>query len=356
MIRLLLMLALLAASAPAAADASDGAIARIDAAMAGAEGFGGAVIVDRGGEVLLSRGYGWADRERRIRFAPDTVAQIGSVTKTFTAAAIAALAAEGRLDLDATVGDYLPTASEPGRSRRLRDLLTHSSGLLDACGDDFERLSGGDVLGDCLARPLAHTPGEPHYSNLGYTVLAMVVEAVSGRDWEDHLRATIWEPLGMDDTGFRFAGRDQSRFARGYREGRADEVISRRIAELGGADRNLRGNGGIQASSEDMMRFLRALVRGDPAISPETRALMLAPHGPVVDGAAEGFGLFFRFDEQGELFRVGHAGSDGAFMSYAAWFPQSDTLLYFVGNNGEEPVREVLRAVLREAGTLPPAG
>ncbi|MBC7985250.1 MAG: serine hydrolase [Sphingomonadaceae bacterium] len=332
--------------------------AAIDADLRAAEatGFGGAVIVRRGGETLLRRGYGFADREARAAFTPETVAQIGSITKTFTGLAAARLIAEGRIDSEATVGTYLPDAPEPGRSLVINDVLTHHSGLVDSCGDDFERLSTERLVAHCLAQPLAHPRGENHYSNLGYSTMARIVEAVSGQSWEAYLAEHVWGPLEMHTTGFASTAPNGHSFAHGYLDDAEQEVISARIAALGGEDWNLRGNGGMQASSDDMMRFLVALTGDDPAISPEARAIMLAPHGPREEAVAEGYGLFLRYDEAGALFRAGHAGSDGVFMSYIAWFPQSGTLVYFVGNNGEGPVREALVKVLRHAERMPPAG
>lgn len=351
---LAILVALFAASAIAQTPTEIAAGIDSDLRAAEATGFGGAVIVRRGGETLLRQGYGLADRAEQRRFTPETVAQIGSITKTFTGLAVARLIAEGRIDPEATVGTYLPDAPEPGHSLVLNDVLTHRSGLIDLCGDDFERLSAERLLAHCLAQPLAHPRGENHYSNLGYSTMARIVEAVSGQSWEDYLAENVWAPLGMSATGFAFVGESAHGFAHGYLDNAEQAVISTRIAALEGEDWNLRGNGGMQASSDDMMRFLVALTGGDPAIPAEARAIMLAPHGPREEGVAEGYGLFFRYDEQGDLFRAGHAGSDGVFMSYIAWFPQSGTFVTFVGNNGESPVREALVKVLGHAQRMPP--
>ena len=355
--RLIFLLLALACPATAVAATPAEVAAAIDRELraAEAEGFGGAVIVERGGETLVRHGYGFADRERRVRFTPETIGQIGSITKTFTALAVARLVAEGRIDPEATVGAYLPEAPEPGRSRVVNDLLAHRSGLTDYCGDDFERLSAERLLSECLARPLAHPQGENHYSNMAYSVLALIVERVARQDWESHLAASVWRPLGMAATGFAFAGANPSRLAWGYRDGAINPPISWRIAALGGEDRNLRGNGGMQASADDMIRFLRALTGRDPAIPDAARRLMLAPHAPRHEGVAEGWGLFFRYDEAGAIVRAGHGGSDGVFFSYIAWFPQSGTILYFVGNNGEPAVVPVLQRVLRHVEGLPAA-
>lgn len=328
----------------------------IDRALRAAEaqGFGGAVIVVYSGAVIIRRGYGFGDREARVPFTPATIAQIGSITKTFTGFAISQLIAQGRIDPNATVGVYLPNAPEPGRSLVINDILTHRSGLMDACADDFDSLSGERLVTHCLAQPLAHPRGEHHYSNLGYSVMARIVEAVSGQSWEAYLNRHVWTPLGLRATGFRFGTqRLGAVFANGYLDDVRQPVISTRIAGLGGNDWALRGNGGMQASADDMVRFLGAIVGDSRAVAQATRAIMLTPHGPSAENVREGYGLFFRSTADGVLWRMGHGGSDGVFFSYLAWYPQSRTLVYFVGNNGETAVRAALRPVLELVGSLP---
>jgi CubicO group peptidase (beta-lactamase class C family) len=189
---------------------------------------------------------------------------------------------------------------------------------------------------------------------MGYSVMARIVEAVSGRSWEAYLDRHVWRPLGLRATGFRFgAPRPGTAFANGYLENVRQPLISTRIASLGGNDWALRGNGGMQASADDMVRFFGAIVGEDRAIAPAARAIMMAPHGPSTENVREGYGLFFRSTADGMLWRIGHGGSDGVFFSYLGWYPRSETLFYFVGNNGETPVRAALRPVLEAVGSLP---
>jgi len=149
--------------------------------------------------------------------------------------------------------------------------------------------------------------------------------------------------MGLKDTGWTFPGRSSAGFAVGYLDGRPQGVISDRIAALGGADWHLKGNGGMQASASDMHRFFRGLMSQPEAV----RAVMLQPHAPGdTPEVKEGYGLFFRHDESGKLYRVGHGGSDGVFFAYFAWYPAHDAFVYFVGNNGEPAVKAELRNVL----------
>lgn len=307
-------------------------------------GFGGAIIVEVGGTTLLKAGYGLADRAAARPFTARTIAQIGSITKTFTALAVCQLAAEGRLDLNTTVGKYLPGAAEPGRSATLNALMTHTAGLDDYCGDDFERRTRDEILTECMARPLKHAQGEAVYSNMGLSIAAATLELVSGRRWEDYLRERIWKPFGMTRTLWSSPGNLRQDLALGYLGDTVQVNIADRIAALGGADWNLKGNGGLQASAEDMQHLYHGLMTQPAAV----RALMLNPHADAAEAdVKQGYGLFFRVDEAGRPYRLGHSGSDGVFFSYLAIYPGPKAFMYFVANDGEEPARHVLVAALR---------
>ena len=331
------------------------AIAAIDRQLteAAAKGFGGAVVIEQGRKTLLAKGYGFADRERKLPFTPDTIAQIGSITKSQTAAALATLIAEGKVSLSDPVSKFVPEAPEPGRSRTVAQLVSHSSGLLDSCTDDFAKQSEMMLVRDCLSRPLAHPPGEDNYSNMGYSTLALIIQRVTGKSWEEAVRERVWMPLTMKNIGFSFRGQPDDLFAHGYLKNVKQPVISRSIAMLGGSDWALRGNGGIQASSRTMIRFIDGVVDG--GLPPAARQLILSPVPGQSGEVREGFGLAFRYEKDGSLYRIGHAGSDGTFFSYLCWFPASDVRFYFVGNNGELEAKPVLVQALKSAANIAPA-
>jgi len=347
-------LAVAAVNTPAFADPKSDALASVDGAARGAvqkQGFGGYVLLEVHGKPVFSTGYGYADREKKIPFRIGTVAQIGSITKSFTAFAILNLAREGRIDIEKPVKTYLPGAAEPAASATIHQLLTHHAGLTDHCGDDFDKLTKETEFRTCMAKPLEFKPGEDHYSNMGYSILAAVVEQVSGQSWEDYERGHLWKPLGMHDTGFaRFDGVKPERFAHGYPPNKPrDDVISNSIAKLNGADWNLRGNGGTQSTVADMERYYRALSGKSPGIPRDVAALMTTPHDRIDGEAWEGYGLAVRLDKNNQPYRIGFAGSDGVFMAYFGWLPRQDVFIYVVGNNGDDNVRPLIQTVLHAA-------
>ncbi|MEO7541947.1 MAG: serine hydrolase domain-containing protein [Sphingomicrobium sp.] len=318
-----------------------------------AKGFGGAVIIKRGDSVVLAKGYGYANREAKIRFTPETIAQIASVTKSQTAAVIATLIAERKISLGDRVSKFVPAAPEPGRSRTITQLLTHSSGLADTCTGDFERQSEAMLVRACLSKPLAFPVGEDNYSNLGYSVLALIIQRVTGKSWESAVRERVWRPLHMNNIDVLFRGRTQTSFARGYEGNRARPLLSQSIKALRGDDWALRGNGSFMASSTTMIQFLDGLLDRRSAFPEAARRMMLQPVVGQGGKTQEGFGLVFRYDDQGKLVRVGHSGSDGAFYNYLGWLPGNDVRFYFVGNNGADDAQRALGMALRGALRLP---
>ncbi|MBV8798298.1 MAG: beta-lactamase family protein [Alphaproteobacteria bacterium] len=339
---------------PAVANPQSEGLASIDPAVRDAvqkQGFGGYVLVEVRGKPVFSKGYGDADREKKLPFRVDTIAQIGSLTKSMTAFAILNLVREGKIDLEKPVKAYLPGAAEPAASTTIHQLLTHHAGLTDHCGEDFDPLTKEAELHTCMAKPLEFKPGEDHYSNMGYSILAAVVEQVSGQSWEDYERVHLWQPLGMKDTGFaQFAGTKPERFAYGYPPGKPrDDVVSNSIIKLHGADWNLRGNGGTQSTVVDMERYYRALSGKIPGIPRDVAAQMTSPRDPIEGEAWEGYGFAVRLDKNKKPYRIGFAGSDEVFMSYFGWLPRQDVFIYVVGNNGWDNVKPVISTVLHAA-------
>ncbi len=319
---------------------------QVDSLMAEAVrgGFGGAVVIESEGRVLLSKGYGFANRKTRKSFTDVTVAPIGSITKSFTALALVQLAAQDKVALQAPVGFYLSDAREPAASVRLSDILIHHAGLAEYSGEDFIRRSKEELISVCTALPLESPPGRYTYSNLGYSLLAAIVEKVSEQPWEDYLSDNVFAPAGMSHTGWMFPDRSELQFAEGYLQDKPQGIQADRIAAFQGELWNLKGNGGLQASAADMHRYYKFLITLPAAI----REPMTTPHADEAEGVKVGYGLAFRIDLNGEPYRIGHSGSDGVFFSYFMWLPQQHLFMYFVGNNGEKRILPILKAVLRE--------
>lgn len=359
---ILVLLALPAAAeefGPATADVRDGALAaEIDAEFrdALAQGVTGDVIVEQDGKVVLKAGYGWANREKKTPFTTATVAQIGSITKQFSAIALIGLWHDGRIDFSKPVRTYLPQAAEPVASLTLDQILTHRSGMPEYCGDDFDRLTKAELLSKCAATALSFPPGTKfQYSNPGYSIVAAIDEQVSGMAIDAYLKKRFFAPLGMHDTGYEFPGIPLDRFAVGYLDGKNQGIISETLKKLHGDAWNIIGNGGIQASTDDMYRWYRALSR-DGDIPKDMRDMATAQHAQREDDIADGYGWALRKAPDGHTVQISHSGSDGTFFSYFCWRPDDRTFFYMVSNSGEKAATVLVKKMLvsvRNAGKMP---
>lgn len=351
MIRLALSTVFLAAVAepPTHVEVNEGPVASaIHAAIAQrmGSGFRGAIIVEMDGTVVLKAGYGWANEERRVGFTPSTIAQVGSLTKQFTATAAVDLARRQKLRFSDPLPKYLEDVPTKAASITVHQLLTHTAGLPESCGADFDRVSRKDLTRRCLAHVALSPPGKFAYSNLGYSLLAAVVERASGEAIEGYLTRRFLKPLQMTRTGYFFSESPDGGMAVGYGDAGAQPPISDRLRSLNPDFWNLKGNGGMQASAEDMYAWHRALSRG-PVIDDGMRQALLTPHARRDDGVAYGYGWFLRVRDDGQVEQVSHTGGDGVFFAASVWRPFDKIYYYLVTNTGGQAGADLASTVLR---------
>jgi CubicO group peptidase (beta-lactamase class C family) len=339
---LLLLTAFGADARPRAADGTDGPGAevirgnlgrRLDALFAGPgkDRLDGAVLVARGGQVLLRKGYGLADPEGRIPVRPDTVFCIGSNAKPFTAAAILRLEQAGRLRVQAPLTDFFDPVPADKRKITLHHLLTHSSGLGEyhdrpGEGGDFAIMTRDEAVRRILAQNLRFGPGTGSaYSNSGFTLLAVVIEKVSGRTYEQFLREQIFEPAGMADTGFYGEKRwDARRLAHGAGP---EKLGDNSPPSWPGVTWALKGGGGIVSTVGDQYRWHRALC-GDELLSKASKEKAFKVH--VTDGKKPGGTgyAWFVAPTPRKTFALRHSGaSDYGFRSVLFSYPQEDVCI-----------------------------
>jgi len=159
-----------------------------------------ALAVIKDGEIVLARGYGFANVELQAPVKPETVFQSGSVGKQFTATAVMMLVEEGKISLDDKINKYFTDAPESWQNITVRHLLTHTAGTTDYPQDfDFRRdYTEDELLKRAEGIPLAFQPGEKwSYSNLGYLMLGILIHKITGEFYGDFLQTRIFKPLGM---------------------------------------------------------------------------------------------------------------------------------------------------------------
>ncbi len=182
-------------------------------------------------ELIFSKGYGFSDVEAEKEMDPDMIMNVGSISKTITSTAIMQLWEQGKLELDADINNYLPISiqnpNHPDEMITIQQLLTHTSSIIDGpayqesyqCGDPTislkvwitEYLVGGGKFYNPEANFLDKKPGEKHqYSNVGFGLLGYIVEEVSKQPFKQYCRENIFEPLGMQQTGWFIQSIDET--------------------------------------------------------------------------------------------------------------------------------------------------
>ena len=307
----------------------------------------GVLWVYQGGVPVYQGYHGVSDRRSGAAFQDDTLFDIGSMTKQFTAAAILRLVEEGVLKLEDPLERFFPEAPDDKAGITIHQLLTHSSGLSDENGafngrdsDPFK--SETDFLTPLWASPLNRSPGSRYdYTNAGYSLLAIVIERATGEGYESALRRLVLEPAGLTQTGYRLMDWSAQNAARGYDDFHADpDRADRGVFYL---DRwrtepvsyRLLGNGGLYSTPSDMHRWMVALHAGE-VLNPDSLALIYAPlmalddpYPPSFTHYSYGWGVGARLS--GEPW-ISHSGSNGVFFVSVQYGPRTDTLILHMTN------------------------
>jgi len=183
----------------------------------GENGFSGAVLVKIPGEPPMIRCFGLANEELNKPNSPDAAFFIGSLTKQFTGAAIMKLQMMGKLSVSDSIGKYINGLPEELGNLTIHQLLTHTSGLPADIGNMSEVLTREEFINRLVQVKIAtEIRGNYAYSHTGYNVLGLLIEAVSGTDYESFLQQYLFKPAGMKHTGYRIPDWSAIAVAHGY--------------------------------------------------------------------------------------------------------------------------------------------
>lgn len=302
-------------------------------------GFSGALTIIKNDSIKLQEGYGFANRKQQIPNSATTIYDIGSNTKQFTATAILKLAELGKLKLDDSIALYFKNIPEDKRSITLHQLLTHSSGLIDRMGNDFEKTSTKPFFKQLFLSKLLFRPGKQfHYSNTGYSVLGRVIELVSGTSYESFLQKHLFHPAGMYQTGYLLPKWRNSKLASSYNRGilpsnspilkyQKDQEISW----------HLKANGGINSTQTDLALWFKALktnkILSKKSLNKGTTPYIFYPNSRL----QYGYGWTIRtLKTVGK--RIAHNGSNGAFAHSLLWYPQQKLYISYITNANSDEV------------------
>lgn len=288
--------------------------------------FMGSILVARGDEVLLSKGYGSADLEKQIPNDPKTKFRLASVTKQFTAAAILLLEERGKLKIDAPVKKYLPDVPAAWDKVTIFHLLTHTSGIPSFTDfPEYQLLrvypaTPAQLVARFRDKPLEFAPGEKwNYSNSGYVLLGYLLEKVSGEPYAKFVKENIFAPLGMKDSGYDSNEEVIEHRATGYAREASGPVkaayIHMSIPFSAGA---------LYSTTEDLLRWEQGLF-GGKLLKAESLQKMTTP---FKSGYALGVGVLTKDGHKA----VSHNGGIEGFRTHLSYYPEDKITIAVLGN------------------------
>ena len=305
--------------------------------IAGDKHFSGGLLIIKDGKKIFSKGYGWADKDRMIPFTPRTLALMGSITKLFTATAIIKLQEEGKLSLDDSLSKYFPSIPIDKAGITIKQLLTHASGFHEFLRDDqgdYEKLQKQAFLERAFAEPLAFKPGtKAVYTNVGMSMLAVIIEQISGTDYESFLKKALFKPYQID-IGYHYPTSTQDTIAHGYQNGQDWGTHQTHFKAAGGGPYwNLKGNGGLEASLNDMYQWANAFTN-QTILNQANIQKMFAPQIEE-DGTAGrsffGYGCNITMSRR-KTKMIENGGSNGIYFARLLRLPDEGVVFYMVTN------------------------
>ena len=311
-------------------------------------GFNGAVLVAHNGEIILATSEGHNDQEKKQEISPKSLFEIASITKSFTSTAALVLAEQGKLELDASIAEYLPNVPESSRSITVRHLMQHRSGIPgDSYGVTNEGLEVAveTMLGD---GPVNQPGSKFEYWNQGYILLSEIVAKAGDEPFVDVVRKLIFEPANMQGSCFTGDSLPKDFFETvGY----GDIGAPRSCLEhpYGSYGLQYRGTGGVVTNIFDMWKFHHAL-QHNQLLSSESVAASIDV-GDGEDKSPYGLGWFVRSIPNGDPC-ISHGGSVRGFNGEFRRYPKSDSCIVVLSNNDNSPSRMV--AGLIEGILFPP--
>jgi CubicO group peptidase (beta-lactamase class C family) len=323
-------------------------------------GYTGGVLVLHDGKAVIEKSYGLANREAGIRADISTVYNLGSITKQFTAAAILRLEELGKLHTSDSITKFFKDVPADKRGITLHMLLTHTSGLeSDFSPTDYEKTSRDEYMQRALTSKLRTPPGQTHfYANSGYSMLAAIVEIVTGKEYEAALTELVLKPAGMNETGYTAPKWPAARIAHGYQNGRDWGTIAEKISGAGQPYWALRGNGGLHTTLGDMAKW-DAAQNSRAVLTDSSRKKYTT--GYVNEGPAGlsqyAYGWAVMRTSRGTRL-VTHNGGNGVFVAEFLRFVDEGVTIFLTSTVSELPASPVVRTLehiaFGEAYELPP--
>lgn len=298
--------------------------------------FNGSVLVAKNGTILLNKGYGLRDAASGVRNTEQSIYQIGSVTKPFTAAIILKLQDQKKLSVQDKLSKYFPRYPH-GDSITLEQLLTHTSGIFSYTSDRAfmstevsKSHSRSEMMALFQDKPLDFTPGSNwRYSNSAYMLLGYIIEDITKKPYEQVVREYIFKPLQMTNSGFDFTHLNRSEKSTGYFVLNDVDTVKSPIVDSTVAF----SAGAIYSTTGDLYRWHNALEN----YSILSKPLQEKAYTPLKNK----YGYGWNIDTVNGKRMVAHSGGIHGFTSNFARIPEDNVVVILLSNNGSPALAEI---------------
>jgi len=302
--------------------------------------FSGSILIAKKGQILVSKGYGYASYRFDIKNDPETKFRIGSLTKGFTAVAIMQLIENNKLNLDDKLMKFISDYPR-GDEITIKHLLSMTSGIPNHTEfDDFDkerRVFHYNILQTIetfKGKPLEFTPGERFkYSNSNYILLGFIIEHVSNMPYAEYIKQNIFEPLKMQKSGYETPEKIIINMAQGYRF-KNNEIENAKFRNMS----NAHASGALYSSIEDLYIWDRALYT-DKLISKKSLETMFSP---VNDNYAFGWGVVDVFNHK----MIAHSGEIDGFTTNISRFVDDDICIIILSNFEHTPISRITKDLI----------
>lgn len=294
--------------------------------------FNGNVLIAQQGKILLQKSYGYKNFATHASNDSNTIFQIGSVTKQFTAAVILKLQEEGKLSVNDKLDTYFPQFKY-AREITIENLLTHTSGIYNYTND----IDAGDsaivckpadkqlALGIMFKHKLDFKPGTQfRYDNSGYYLLGLIIEKVTGKSYEENVRDIIFKPLQMNHSLFDFKHPSDSNIATGYQI--LNDSVQKEASAWRWDSTVSYAAGAIWSTTGDMYKWAQAIAN-KKILSIESWKALLSPHLDKY-----GYGVYI--DSLYGKRTIAHGGGIPGFIAYLNYYPDEDVTIILLNNQG----------------------
>lgn len=302
------------------------------------KGFSGVVMIFENGKSSIQKGYGFTDSNQNIPIDENTLFDMGSITKTFTATAILKLAEQGKLSTEDLITKYFDNVPDDKKDITLHHLLTNSSGLPGAIGQDYDAATTIEFLEKTWKTKLVFPAGKGYeYSNVGFSLLGLIIEKVSGEGYDSFLEKNIFQPAGMENTGYSSKGTESQKVAHGVNQ-KGEDWGNPRAKNWNGKSPfwYLKANGGLLTTSHDMAKWCEAILE-NKILKKDSWQKQFNRYVDEGEGTFYGYGVV-EF-QKGKHY--GHNGGNGIFKADWHFFPEEKSAVFVVSNSANVPLFQI---------------